>query len=393
MADGGQLVSTAMSNQSMAVTRKGLYEKVWSEPIVRVATRLGFSGRGLGKLCARHDIPVPPRGWWARKRHGKPVQQTPLGHPETFERIVIEASVQREPVSVYSHGHELEREKSLEWRIVVSPDLPITNRLVKMTGAEIRRRWSRRPNATVDQLPLKRVAPPQILHTAVSAPLLPRALRIWQALLDAFDRRGYAVSFDAQANTIVSVLDECFEITLLERRKQVFVQRTWGPRMELEPSGLLFLRVGGNYSNSGTADKPPRRVEDRLNRFVAGLVRRALELKRDRAVREEREARWRVEDDQRRRQEQERLSEIARIRRLRSLALQWARDRRLAEFLSDIDQRARKEPGDESRDRAAKRLAWAQELLRRRDPVAAFINEAWPESALPPPAAMPWSWK
>jgi hypothetical protein len=385
-----QLVSGAMSNQSIAITRRGLYEKVWNEPIVRVARILGLSGRGLGKLCARHDIPVPPRGWWARKRHGKLVRQTPLEHPETAERIVIQASAQREPVSVESS--ELEREKEPTWRIAVSPDLPITNQLAKMTGAEMRRRWNRRPDAASGQLPLKRVAPTQILHTAVSPSLLPRALRIWQALLDAFDRRGYAVSFDAQGNTIACVLGERFEIALLERRKQVFIQRTWGRGMELEPSGLLFLRVGGSYSNSGTADKPPHKIEDRLNRFVSGLIRRALEAKRARAVREEREARWRVEDDQRRSREQERLSEIARIRRLRSLALQWARDRRLAEFLADIDQRAQKEWDEERRARATEWLTWANQLFQRRDPVAAFVDGDWPEAALPPPSAMPWNW-
>jgi hypothetical protein len=83
--------------------------------------------------------------------------------------------------------------------------------------------------------------------------------------LDAFERRGYVVSFNPNADTIVAVLGEPFELALLERYKQVFVPRTWGREMELEPSGRLFLRVGGSYSNSGTADNPPRVIEDRLN--------------------------------------------------------------------------------------------------------------------------------
>lgn len=61
-----------MSNEPLLVTRETLYLQVWSEPIMHVATRMGLSGRGLGKLCARHGIPVPPRGWWAKKRHGAP---------------------------------------------------------------------------------------------------------------------------------------------------------------------------------------------------------------------------------------------------------------------------------------------------------------------------------
>ena len=60
-----------MSKDPVVVTREELYQQVWSEPIVHVAGRLGLSGRGVAKLCARHTIPVPPRGWWAavaRKR-------------------------------------------------------------------------------------------------------------------------------------------------------------------------------------------------------------------------------------------------------------------------------------------------------------------------------------
>lgn len=182
----------------------------------------------------------------------------------------------------------------------------------------------------------KKSAPAKILDTSVSRALLPRALRIWQALLVAFERRGYVVTCNGPGDTVVSVLGESFGIALHERRKQVFVQRTWGRSMEYVPSGLLFLRVGRNYSGSGTADKPPHLIEDRLNRFIAGLVRRAINAKAARAIREDREERWRIKDDERRQQQRERLSDAVRVRHLRKLAAQWARDRRLVEFLTDV---------------------------------------------------------
>ena len=66
-----------MAHNRIALTRETLYEPVWSEPIVRVASRLGLPGRGLGKLCARYQIPVPPRGWWAKKQHGHRLSKAP----------------------------------------------------------------------------------------------------------------------------------------------------------------------------------------------------------------------------------------------------------------------------------------------------------------------------
>jgi hypothetical protein len=381
-----------MSNHSVVVTREELYQKVWAEPIVHVAKRLELSGRGLAKLCARHKIPVPPRGWWARKQHGKIVRRAPLkeSDPATAP-IVIHGT--RQSASVPVEPVELDREARPEWRIVVSQDLPITHRIVKATGAEIRRRLkagmpAHRPPTQSDV-----TSSPQVLHTSVSRLLLPRALRIWQALLDAFERRGYAVSFSANGDTLVSVLGEPFEIALLERRKQVFVQRTWGRRMELEPSGLLFLRVGGNYSNSGVFDRPSHPVEDRLNRFLSGLVRRAIGAQRERAAREDRERRWRIQDDRRRQQQQERESEVVRIRHLRAMAHQWYRDRRLAEFLVDVERRVNEQTDEDRKRSAASRLEWARAHLQRRDPVTMFIEAEWPSASLPPARERPWSWE
>lgn len=37
-----------------------------------------MSDRGLTKICIRHDIPVPPRGYWAKKQAGHDVDEIPL---------------------------------------------------------------------------------------------------------------------------------------------------------------------------------------------------------------------------------------------------------------------------------------------------------------------------
>lgn len=62
----------------MELTRKELYELVWSEPIKNVAPRFAISDVALSKICRKHDIPRPPRGYWAKLTAGKPVTQVPL---------------------------------------------------------------------------------------------------------------------------------------------------------------------------------------------------------------------------------------------------------------------------------------------------------------------------
>lgn len=60
------------------VTREQLYERVWSEPAVKLAKEFGVSGPGLAKACRKHGIPVPERGYWARLAAGKRVSKRPL---------------------------------------------------------------------------------------------------------------------------------------------------------------------------------------------------------------------------------------------------------------------------------------------------------------------------
>lgn len=65
-----------------AVTRSELYARVWQTPISRLAPELGLSDNGLRKLCLRHDIPVPARGYWARSAAGQVVKPLKLPRPE-----------------------------------------------------------------------------------------------------------------------------------------------------------------------------------------------------------------------------------------------------------------------------------------------------------------------
>jgi hypothetical protein len=48
------------------LSRKALYDLVWSEPIKTLAARFGISDVGLKKTCARAAIPTPERGFSAK---------------------------------------------------------------------------------------------------------------------------------------------------------------------------------------------------------------------------------------------------------------------------------------------------------------------------------------
>ena len=61
--------------------RNKLYEEVWHEPVSTVAKRYGVSDTALAKACRRLNVPLPPRGYWAKVKSGQPVTRPELPGP------------------------------------------------------------------------------------------------------------------------------------------------------------------------------------------------------------------------------------------------------------------------------------------------------------------------
>src|SRR5579863_3417242 len=62
----------------LKLTREELYRLVWAKPMTEVGQDFQVSDRAIAKVCARKQIPVPPRGYWAKKNAGKSVSKPPL---------------------------------------------------------------------------------------------------------------------------------------------------------------------------------------------------------------------------------------------------------------------------------------------------------------------------
>ena len=60
------------------LAREELFALVWEKPTQEVAKELGVSDVAVGKLCARLQVPKPPRGYWARVRSGQTPRRPPL---------------------------------------------------------------------------------------------------------------------------------------------------------------------------------------------------------------------------------------------------------------------------------------------------------------------------
>ena len=67
-----------MTPERIRLTRAELYEKVWATPMRTLAKEFGMSDVGLAKICRKHNIPVPPVGYWRKKETGYKVNRPRL---------------------------------------------------------------------------------------------------------------------------------------------------------------------------------------------------------------------------------------------------------------------------------------------------------------------------
>jgi len=62
----------------VVLQREKLHKEVWQTPVRQLAKKYGMSDVGLAKVCRRMDIPLPPRGYWAKEAYGHDVDKKPL---------------------------------------------------------------------------------------------------------------------------------------------------------------------------------------------------------------------------------------------------------------------------------------------------------------------------
>ena len=164
------------------VTRAELYEKVWSEPMVKIAKEFGISDRGLAKTCRRLEVPVPPMGYWAKLQAGKPVSKFPL--PAAKPMTTTETVIHRTPPAPKPPSRTPELQARIDAELVACAPVKLPKSL--SNPHPIIRRWMEEDQRARELARESTYAP---FHQSVTqTPLDRRRLRVLTALLREFGR-------------------------------------------------------------------------------------------------------------------------------------------------------------------------------------------------------------
>ena len=263
--------------------RDELYEEVWATPMKTLATKYGISDVGLAKVCRKLSIPLPGRGFWAKKDAGQKVERLAL--PPLKARIVLQKPTPR-VVPPKLPNMATPEEISLIERLEQTPADVWLKRGALSHPLIVQARSSLRGAQSDDRKILW--THESGLDIRVSKDSLDRALRIMSGLVHAIEDTGFTVSIEADSEkrreqTIAKIYGQRIRFGLTEKVTRVEsvappkggllhrVLTFGGKPFTLEPSGRLSVEVWtawGTHKRSWKDGKSP--LEDQA---FPGLIR------------------------------------------------------------------------------------------------------------------------
>jgi hypothetical protein len=205
------------------LTRHALYDLVWSMPMTKLAESLGLSDVGLAKICDRHRVPTPPRGYWAKKEAGKKVRQAIFVEVDDplLDRIEITStrSALPEPVRRVVEQRRAERKsvaQSPRSATQAPPDpgpVQDPHPMVRATAATLRR------GKPSDSSVVKAIGP-GLCGITVGVKTVERVIFIIDSLARACDVRGIKLS-PAETRLSAAIEDDSVTFEIKEKTKQV----------------------------------------------------------------------------------------------------------------------------------------------------------------------------
>lgn len=386
-----------MASMSHTFTRQSLYDLAWSEPLQSLAKNLSLSDRGLAKICAAANIPVPARGYWAKKQAGKSVSPMPLPpralgqsdfvhigrdwYRSDSEDADILASP-TPPAPVFTPDMDAVRTQAAV--LVAKAPLPLRDthgwhsQIQKLLSADEERARKQR----ADLYPSSWNAP------IFDGPFEARRLRILNALFICLTRCGMAphvgdkygrdLSITVRTTHVPLVLDSTTATKQIERERQGYGFMARGPKDRMRLA--ITHRWSSEKLGPSWEDEQGKPLERRLREVAAAIVVFAEQTVRDGALsahawRIERKAeleeaeRKRKAEEERRRLERIAKAEKARVDHLLAQARALELAGQIRAYVAAVQLANEQAPRPISQEDLADWSGWALAQADRLDPV------------------------
>ena len=328
--------------EKIILTRKELYDLVWSKPVAALLRNYDIKSSELRKILTDMNIPTPEMGHWQRLQYGKPVEIKLL--PDDFlgrDNITmtlrdIDSPFNKSPQKILKESIINETNLPVKVSQKLSKPDPLISEARESLMMKRSIQNSRYVGLNFDRYKGMAETKRNEIRIRVSPANVGRALRFLDAIIKLLRARQHDIIIKND-RTYAVFEEEKFEISLKERFFRTKSSDSW-LSFEYQPSGILVFKLE-SYPYKEWKDGQ-RLIEDRLPDILAWLELCAQKRKQERLYYEEQhkiqEEKERIEREIRTRKEKE----IRKFKKLVKEANQWHQAQIIRSYLSYIEDKA-----------------------------------------------------
>lgn len=377
--------------------RETLYKEVWEQPVSKVAQKYGVSDVMIHKACKVLNVPVPPRGYWAKIQAGQIVSKEP--RPESSGKTAFsgrrmenktedQTTTQTVNVSSLDFLPEEERirliETALELRVdsdckklhpVLQKHKAAFNAWSKQHPRDKYASWNR---DTYRSKP--KDEPP--LWESVTEETLPRVYRFLDPLYRAIEKLGGKIredlSMEVRGEHVVLKItegrdqtphvltkDEIKQVEKYEQEKKKY-HYAYEPKFrkyDYVPTGKLRIAA---YGESYIRDTSTAGIEERIGEILLALYLQSEDVRIEREKREEAQRKAEEEKRQKELRRQKYNEEVDRLQALTNEARDYETACQIRAYVAAVE--ARHDLDDET----IEWVTWAKAKADWYDPTVAM---------------------
>jgi len=359
--------------EQVTLTRKELYDLVWTEPLSRLAKKYKISDNGLRKICKRMNIPIPAMGHWQKIQYGKRVIVTKL--PTKFEGK-DEITLDEKKAGDIDVDSPIALQRKLIQTLESTKDLPLKvpdrmssrpDKLIRSTmdyNEAVRRYYKSHQGSYPDRI--------NVMSIQVQEESRPRAYRLLDTIIKALRFMKHNVTVD-HFSTYAIIDGEQVKFRLREKQRASEIKTSYGGRQYESTGEFVFVIDIRSYHRKEVKDGHEP-IESKISTIIAMLVLEGIRMKEERIASEIRRKKWeeqqRIEQELRERQDKEAKA----FKKLFLKAIRLHQANILRNYIRTVESNASKK-GKMTKELkkwltwADKKVSWYDPLINADDPL------------------------
>ena len=318
--------------ETIELSRKQLYDLVWSTTMSNLTQKYVLSRDGFKKICKQFEIPIPQNGYWLKRQYNKKVKIEKLNPVfGGVDKIVLTireegSSINIDQTPLTIRTKEIENDPNAP--LIVPDEITKPDILTKQT----RQYWKGKISFTSYREDNRITYP-----IRVEKKNRDRALRFMDTFTKLIRYRGHTMSKE-YGHDCVQIDGINIEIDLREASKRIPPTTIYGSS-EYVPTGEFIFKVG-KYSGEREWRDGKVKLEGMLARIVAKLE---LIAEREKEWEEQsRIANLKREEEQKRKAEikKRRDEEVEKFNRLVKLSEQYNKTLMIRQYIEAVKQKA-----------------------------------------------------